>query len=211
MSSILVTGFTPFKGRQANASWIAARSLPDRHRGMPVAKLELPVVWGSPGKLLEEMCERSTPGIILALGEGRKGWFDIETLARNQRGKRKDNTGSLPPQPLSCPGGPAERSATADCAGIHRQLRAAGYPIRISTNAGGFLCEETLYALETLNCRFDGLVTTLFVHLPPYGTPLEFEGVERTCDEELLAPFTLRLLDLAVDAQEILASFDADH
>lgn len=199
MSSILVTGFTPFKGRQVNASWIAASSLPDEHRGMHVEKLELPVVWGAPAELLTRACETNAPEIILALGEGRKGWFDIETVARNRRGKRKDNTGSMPPHPLSWPGGPAQRCATTDCAEIHAQLGASRYPVRISTSAGGFLCEETLYTLETLKCRYDGLATALFVHLPPYRTPLLLGASEQCCDETLLTPFALRLLDLVID------------
>ena len=79
MTDILVTGFAPFDGRSVNASWIAAASLDGVH------KLEIPVVWGEPMKLLGQVIETIEPRCIISMGEGRDGWFDIETRARNAR------------------------------------------------------------------------------------------------------------------------------
>ncbi|MCZ6504283.1 MAG: pyroglutamyl-peptidase I, partial [Gammaproteobacteria bacterium] len=66
MSRILVTGFTPFDGRQNNASWIAASSL----HGPDIRTVEIPVVWGAATKFLDSACVDHCPDIIISLGEG---------------------------------------------------------------------------------------------------------------------------------------------
>ena len=194
MPSILVTGFAPFDGRQINSSWVAARSLPARLREWQISTLELPVEWGAPRAQLGELCRTAAPAIVLAMGEGRVGWFDIETIARNQRKERADNRGLMPPAPDSWPEGPPQREASIRADAIHAALAALGYPIRVSTDAGAFLCEETLYTIESLRLQYPALRTTLFMHLPPYGTTLSCAGREQTCDDQLLARFAADLL-----------------
>ena len=107
-ASVLVTGFEPFDGRQTNASWIAARSLALTPN---VRVLCLPVVWGAPFETLHALCSEDCPQTILALGEGRDGWFDIETRARNTRADREDNTGTCTADPI-VRGGPESVKAS---------------------------------------------------------------------------------------------------
>ena len=83
-----------------------------------------------------------------------------------------------------------------DAANVLQGLQSQGYPCRVSTDAGAFLCEETLYAIESLRLEVPELVTTIFVHMPPHGSQLELAGVECTCDDRLLAEFAPRLLAL---------------
>lgn len=192
MNDTLVTGFTPFDGRAINASWIAARSLEGRAR-----TLEVPVRWGTPLPLISSICERSCPRTIIALGEGRVGWFDIETVARNERKDRPDNDDRHPETNLIVPNGPARITASVDAHAVHRRLADAGVPTRISTDAGQFLCEEMLYTLETLRQRHETLETVMFVHLPPFGTELWYGKRTRPCDEPLLAAFATLLFDTA--------------
>lgn len=196
MTKTLVTGFAPFDGRTVNASWIAARSLASRPN---IETLELPVSWEAPHAALAPICERWRPEVIIGMGEGREGWFDIETLARNTRKERADNDGRLPHGEPILKGGEHRIAASIDAGSLRGRLAEAGFPVRISTDAGGFLCEETLYTLELLRRDHARLRTVVFVHLPPFGTPVNVGNDRRLCDEELLVEYSEILLEAVHD------------
>jgi pyroglutamyl-peptidase len=189
---VLITGFTPFDGRPVNGSWLAAQSL----AAVPeVQTLEIPVVWGAPLPALKLACRQFEPQIIISLGEGHPGEFTIETLARNQRAPRPDNLGELPAEALISALGPATHHASIDAAALQARLRSnQPLPVRLSTDAGAFLCEETLYTLESLKAAQANLQTVVFVHLPPFGTTLQVDGADLLCDAELLSGFARQLL-----------------
>lgn len=196
MSHILLTGFTPFDGRACNASWIAARQLTLGHRTPHILhSLRIPVCWGEAARAIPVAIAHWRPELVIAMGEGEKGGFRIETLARNARRPRLDNAEQLPPHDCIEPGGPDEFPGSAPFDRIEEALANAGIPVRRSTDAGGFLCEEALFTLE--RCRADNpsLQLVLFVHLPPFGSTLHYRGEERLCDNALLADFGARLLD----------------
>ena len=189
---ILVTGFAPFVGRTLKSSWVAAKTIAKSFSDVDLDILELPVVWGAPESLLGTKCKKRTPAIIVSLGEGKPGLFQIETVAGNLRMQRKDNNAGLPPSPKIKADGPANHFSSAPYQQLFQQL-AAKYPVGLSADAGGFLCEETLYTLEELRLAYGDLKMTLFVHLPPYGTILN-DG-ETRCDDELLSAFAHDLID----------------
>jgi pyroglutamyl-peptidase len=193
MQNILITGFTPFDGREVNASWVAASS--SNREG--INALEIPVVWGKPMRVLQSFCDNQCPQMIISLGEGREGWFDIETIALNTRNERVDNEGKLPAGEPIIPGAPDSISASINAGVLQRGLARHGYPIRISNNAGQFLCEETLFVLEHLRNRYQSLEKVLFCHLPPFGTSVHIRGESRTCDQSVLEDFTQALLRLS--------------
>jgi len=193
MSNVLVTGFTPFDGRQVNASWVAASSL----QGNTVRTAEIPVVWGAASKLLRTFCDQHCPGIILCLGEGREGWFDIETLASNKRKQRPDNNDRLPQTARIDKKGPAYRKSPLGLGFMQRELASHGYPARLSTDAGQFLCEEALYTLIELLESHPALRLAIFCHVPPFGTTFRMKGQQTTCDGPLLGSFARLLIDTA--------------
>lgn len=196
MSHILVTGFTPFDGRPSNASWIAARLLTLGHRTPHVLhSLRIPVCWGEAARSIPAAIARWRPELVIAMGEGEKGVFRLETLARNARRPRLDNAGQHPPHDSIEPGGPDEVPGSAPFGFIEKTLADAGVPVRLSTDAGGFLCEEALFTLERCGAGNPALRLVLFVHLPPFGTALHYRGEERLCDEKLLTDFGSLLLD----------------
>lgn len=209
MSHILLTGFTPFDGREYNASWIAARALVGQHRSEHILHgLEVPVCWGMPKTALAPALEKWRPSCIIALGEGASGVFKIETLARNVRAIRQDNNGQLPAPALNDPTGPDTRPASAAYETLAARLSQTGYPIQLSSDAGAYLCEEMLYTLETLRSQHDFLQIVLFVHVPPFGTAVEIQGVSRVCDEGLLLEFAVQLLECVSSQLLQNASFE---
>jgi pyroglutamyl-peptidase len=194
--NLLVTGFAPFDGRTINSSWIAASAIENSYPSITLDILELPVVWGAPLPLLKARCEQSSPGVIVSLGEGKPGWFEIETVARNFRKTRKDNNSEFPPASTIKADGPDCHFPHAPCEAFRLKL-AEQFPVKLSDDAGSFLCEETLYTLEELRLGTSDLQLTLFVHLPPYGSLLS-DG-ETLCDDNLLSKFAHHLIDTTLD------------
>lgn len=204
MPHILLTGFTPFDGRESNASWIAAQALVAAHRSQHVLHgLLIPVCWGAPRPAITKALARWQPRCVIAMGEGAADLFRIETLARNKRAQRKDNKQQLPPHPLIEPQGQDSYPASTDYSALCTSLCAAGYPAQLSSDAGAYLCEELLYTLESLKTKHPALQTVLFVHLPPFGSKLELRGKTQSCDAPLLLEFSQQLLAL-LDEQQLL-------
>lgn len=192
---ILLTGFEPFDGRERNASWIAASALAQQHLpGVELRAAQIPVCWDAPRRVLDPIVTAWQPHVIIGMGEGEQGVFRVESVANNTRRERADNDGKFPEGRVIDPRGPLRRTASADCITLCNALTALDIPVRVSTDAGAFLCEELLYTLEGLRAAQDTRDTVLFVHVPPFGTALEFRGRQRVCDEALLLEFANLLL-----------------
>lgn len=211
MPRILLTGFTPFDGRSKNSSWIAALALQKSSPNEDIQALRIPVIWGEPERLLTPICENEAPAIIVSMGEGREGWFDIETLARNLRKPRRDNHGNVPASAESQLNGPSQRSASIRTETILSTLSRYGFPIRLSTDAGGFLCEETMFTVEALKEKFSQIRTVIFVHLPPFDSGLIYRQQQRNCDASLLADFSKQLLTAVLAEYRLKHEEPATH
>jgi len=196
MANILLTGFAPFAGRSVNASWIAASLLQKHLNQTKVLAIEIPVVWGEPQRIMSETIRDFDPQVIIAMGEGKPGCIQLETLALNQRVQRPDNNGSLPTQTAINPDGPICVKSSSPLADIRNLLVEKGIPIILSLDAGGFLCEETLYILESQCAQQPNSRLVMFVHLPPYGSSLIFKGCQRVCDDDLLLEFSIDLFEI---------------
>ena len=189
MPEILITGFTPFDGRTINASWVAAQTY--KH----AAHLEIPVVWGQPMICLERAIDMHRPKTVISLGEGHQGYFTVETRAHNQRKHRADNLGEFPTSVIR-EDGPELIHATINAPAIQQPLCDQDIPVQISEEAGQFLCEETLYSLETLRLKDNSVEKVIFTYLPPHGTSVRYQGTDRIVDESLLKDFVNRLVEV---------------
>jgi len=175
---ILLTGFEPFgPGRPANPSWEGIKPLDGRPwKECQLVCKEMKVVWGQPLEQLQRWIAEYHPVAIFSFGQGGTGSFAVESRASNRRGNIADNKDAPPPRPTIVEDGPDELRATADCEQLARSLSRKGYHIRVSTRAGRYLCEETLYTLEYLKSK-GGLESVLFCHVPPLGTQVEGKPV----------------------------------
>ena len=201
---MLLTGFTPFDGREVNASWQLARQVSTSWHDLEVSRawnldiLEIPVRWNAPEQAIDEFLSHpghNTPSVIVSLGEGRENWFDLETRANNQRQQRVDNDLMLPGSPSIHPSGPDIVRSSFDHLALQKILLAKGFPVRRSLSAGGFICEETLYIIEKLRLRTPSVKAVVFVHLPPWGTAIYTGESRRVCETDLLGSFGIQLVN----------------
>jgi pyroglutamyl-peptidase len=145
---------------------------------------------------LGKAIKRFQPEVIISLGEGHVGEFTIETIARNQRKHRADNLKAFPVGPIQ-KDGLDQISASIPAKLLLRTILDQSehqIPIKMSDDAGAFLCEETLYNLESFRQATPLIKTVVFIHVPPYNSKLHYKGKEQKCDESLLADFIDHLL-----------------
>lgn len=194
---VLAVGFGPFGGRKNNGSSLAAAALAGTRAGASVSAIEVPVVWGEPKRVLTPLVKEKRPAILLCLGEGAPGFFTLEAVARNTRRPIPDVRGDLPPAPQSEVGGPDEIPATAPVLALAKALTEKGFATHVSTDAGGYLCNEMLYTAERLKAQNTALELVLFAHLPPQGQVAFAEGRAVKTNPELVKRFAQALLSLA--------------
>jgi pyroglutamyl-peptidase len=204
---VLLTGFQPFgPGRPANPSWEGIKQLDGKVvHGRRLMCREMKVEWGAPLEHLSGWIDELQPEAVFSFGQGGASGFTIETLARNRRAAICDNRDQLPPTPHIVADGPAKYEATVDAEAIVEALDNDAAPVRISTDAGHYLCEETLYTLEHLKAtrRFPGDV--MFCHVPPLGARINGKAV----DTAFVQRFVERLLDSWAQTVKTTASVGA--
>jgi pyroglutamyl-peptidase len=190
---ILLTGFEPFGAKRLpNPSWEAIRELNGTEwNEYRLVAAELPVIWGKPMQELQRLRAEHRPVAVFSFGQGAPGAFAIETVADNLRGEIPDNAGELPVEPLIVGDGPAHYNSAFPFQAVADSLRKRGFPVRVSEEAGNYLCEETLYSLEHLCHGKNRLEVAGFCHVPPAGTQL-IDG--RTADIPLIRTFVLEYL-----------------
>jgi pyroglutamyl-peptidase len=174
--TILVTGFEPFGGESINASWEAARQLEGwRHDDFTAVARLLPCAYDSSVTKLIHEIEAIRPEALLMTGQAaRRAAVSVERFGRNlDDAAAADNDGVLRTRMRISDGAPARLQATTSLSAIAKAIREAGIPARISTDAGGFVCNHLYFgALQYLGSRGTA-IPAVFLHLPvtPEQTP----------------------------------------
>lgn len=163
--SILVVGFAAFPGVARNPSQDLVESLAPR---LPsnVETLVLDVSWDESWPRLEAAIRQRGARTVLLFGAHlRAERFRVELVARNRRELgRADACGGFPAGP-SIGDGPERLPCRLDWAYVARALRKAGIDFEWSTNAGSYLCNDTLYRLAMAADAL-GVERFGFFHLP---------------------------------------------
>lgn len=167
---LLLTGFEPFGGAAVNPSWELARRFEGNTIEMVhVQTAVLPVNWASAWGALQEAIERVDPQWVLMLGlAATRTAVGAEVRARNYTTPVPDNAGALPPADDRVePAGPQFRVCTLPAPLIAERMQEAGVPAEISTDAGSYLCNWTLYKALAYADGRPSLRGVGFVHIPP--------------------------------------------
>jgi len=176
---ILISGFEPFGNSASNPSEAIVRRLMALHAQRPLARgvalhaAVLPVVGGTaPGSArhaLRSAIARHHPGTVVCFGEAAsRASICVERTAFNERTYRiADNRGRAVSSSPVIRGAPSSLGSTAAHPAMLRAMRDAvrahGVAVRMSDDAGRFLCNEVLF--DCLH-RARGVYEAVFIHVP---------------------------------------------
>lgn len=168
MRTILVTGFGPFGEYESNPAWESVRGLEGATVGRSrIRTARIDVVYATAGRELEEAIRRTNPDVVLSLGVAPDTDLRIETTARNRdTSTAPDNAGVVRSDHAIRESGPATYATRLPVEPLLAALRAGGYPVRTSADAGGYLCNRLFYELMD---RAGDLRMAGFVHVPALG------------------------------------------
>lgn len=164
---LLITGFSSFPGAPRNPTEDMVKTL-QRHpgHGESFRAVTLPVAWETSFARLREAIESMRPKTVLMFGlHQRAERLRIEILARNRRELgRADAVGDFPSGPAVLDG-PPSWPCNLPWTDVASALRRADMPFEWSTDAGGYLCNDTLYRLAYAS-RALGVERFGFFHVP---------------------------------------------
>lgn len=203
---ILVTGFGAFPGAPSNPSAALVTALGGAFTRR-IARLDLrlerrilPVVFREVGPDLEALFAELAPVAVLHVGlAGRRSSLCVETRAsRMISGLHPDAKGALPASRRVAAGQETLR-ARLPAARLLAALRRAGVPSRLSIDAGGYVCNQTLYLTLSSRVPIAG-----FIHIPRPRRRLARAGhswTRRPALADMVRAIQNVLLEIAVEVR----------
>jgi pyroglutamyl-peptidase len=190
VAAVVLTGFEPFGGLDANPSWAAVQLAATRlqQKGHDVVAIELPVAFDGAAAQVAELLAQHQPAIFIATGvAGNAQAIRLETLAVNEINARiPDNSGAQPIGVRVHDGAAKTLPTTLPATCIEKAWAAAGISHEFSDNAGRYVCNATFFALQ--NVAPSGIKTG-FIHIPPTAiVPIETsaQAIEIATEKALL-------------------------
>ena len=161
---ILLTAFSPFNGATENTSLAVVTSLAELLSKHTTQVLELPVAFANSHKVAISTAKQFRPDIILSFGEdATRNSINVETQAYNQQQAAiPDNDGFQPKGKAIIPGGIPTIATNFPIwpKAVVASLRQTPWPMELSANPGGFVCNHLAYHL------YSSPFPTLFMHVP---------------------------------------------
>ncbi len=187
LPTILITGFGPFPGAPYNPTVALVNRL---------ARLRLPALadvavvshifetsYAAVDRDLPALVERHRPDALLMFGlAARTKYIRIETRARNALALLPDVSGRVLRRSVIAPGAPPERMMPAPQRRLLAAARAAGVRVRLSRDAGRYLCNYLCWRVSESNEPR----LAAFVHVPLVQRPFSVRPRERR-DPDLTA------------------------
>ena len=178
---IVVTGFEPFGTYATNPSAEVTKALDGRAFGTEIVRgIVLPVHHAEAARVVARLLDETTPAAIVHLGlAGARARIALERVAVNVMDyPLPDNAGYRASGQPCVPGGPAAYFATLPLPTMLKALVAEGIPSYVSSTAGTYLCNQTLYwTLHTVSGR-PRRPAVGFVHFPLLPAMVAASGLE---------------------------------
>jgi pyroglutamyl-peptidase len=160
---LLLTAFGPFPGAPENPTpaLIAALARTPAH-GVSIATHVFRTAHAEVTADLPGVIARHKPDAVVLFGlAGRTHAIRIETTAHNATDRRKkDAAGQRPKQPHLAVA-PMLRRTRLPATALVRAVRRAGIPVRLSQDAGRYLCNVSYW-----HALSPGLPPAIFIHVP---------------------------------------------
>jgi pyroglutamyl-peptidase len=148
--TVLLTGFDPFGGADANPSWLTVERLHgETIAGHRIESVQLPTAFAHAPRVLRAAIRRHRPALVLCVGlAGGRATLSLERVAINVIDARiPDNDGAQPVDAPVVRGGPAAYFSALPIKAMRAALETAGVGAEISQSAGTFVCNQVFYAL----------------------------------------------------------------
>jgi len=195
---ILLTGFEPFGTYTTNPSGEVAKALDGRAFGAEVVRgVVLPVHHREAALavtcLLDEVAPRAIVHVGLAGGRAR---IALERLAVNVMDfEIADNAGYRAAGEACMPGGPVAYFSTLPLGAILDALVAESVPAYLSSSAGTYLCNQTMYTTRDLLERRGLTIPAGFIHLPQSAAMVATSGLDQPSMD---LPLMIRAIETAL-------------
>lgn len=172
--TILVTGFGPFPGAPVNPTEALMRRLARLPRGAlgrtHLATHVFPVSYRAVDRDLPALIARHRPLALVMFGlAARTPWLRLEMRARNAIGRSLRDAEGRYGRAARIAADRGEALVFPNTArALLQPLRAAGLPVRLSRNAGSYLCNYLAWrAIEHSTLRRpDAPAFAIFIHVP---------------------------------------------
>mgnify|MGYP002631527652 CR=1 FL=1 len=164
--TLLLTGFEPFLDVKVNASGELAKRLNGvLLDGVEVRSAILPVSFRELPGAYEQALQGTLPLALCSLGVQRAPYYRLESRARpNLASAKPDNTGEFAADQAPLGESPLVSRAQLGALGQSLLTAGAGY-VRMSEDAGGYLCERCYW--EVLAAAEERGIPGVFLHVPP--------------------------------------------
>lgn len=171
MTTILITGFTPFPGAPENPTAALIEAIEAGHikssDGVTLASCLLPTEFSASWKVFQQALADVKPDATLQFGLSAKATgFTLECIARNQMASAlPDNSGFRPDDQMIEQGGPLVLPTGLPLEDIYEALTAQGLPAEYSESAGAYVCNHLFYKTMSLP-RDTRPACAGFIHIP---------------------------------------------
>ena len=148
---LLVTGFGPFPGAPENPSEALikalARESPEKFGASALKAVVLKTEYRRSWETLRRLYSSFAPGVVVHFGlNGKAEAIHIECVGCNAADPAKPDAGGYAPaSAVLSKGGAAALASTFPAKKIAAVLKKAGFPVVLSDDAGGYVCNATLY------------------------------------------------------------------
>lgn len=207
-NNVLVTGFEPYGGRGRNPAAEIALALDGRTiASHAVIGRTLPVAFSGLAERLETLVDEVKPRVVIALG-----LWPGESLIRLERFglniadfEIADNEGLRLNDALIEANGATALRASLPLRAIEQSLLENGIPVRLSSTAGNYLCNVTLYQLMRILESRSPRTLGGFIHIPyvPEQVAAMLAEGKRNPRLEMHQRADLASMDLAVQTKAV--------
>jgi pyroglutamyl-peptidase len=165
---VLITGFGPFPRAPFNPSALVAKALARRRRPALAGLKRNAHVFATEYACIDRELPRllaQRPNVVLMFGlAGRARELRIETRARNAMSPLLPDAGKYRPQHNMIEFGAPARRGPAPFARLAAAVRGRAVPVRVSRDAGTYLCNYAYW--RALSAAPGSRPLVLFVHIP---------------------------------------------
>jgi pyroglutamyl-peptidase len=170
MTTILITGFSPFPGAPANPTAALAMRLAraGRRRGIDCVAHVFATTYAAVDRELPRLIAAHRPDAILMLGlAARRRHVSIEVFARNRMSVwLPDAGGVVPPRAAIAAGASAATRGRAEFSRLLAAARATQVRTLLSRDAGNYLCNYVYWRALEAAATPAGPRRAVFIHVP---------------------------------------------